>query len=311
MSLSFPDYIDSETYPENDFLKKIEQQSAFVLAESVLNERVPDIAAQYGDDTLTRLYWGDMADNNPFISPYCFPVTRDNWPQLKSLLMVQEGWGLVVFLAPSLSDFTRDEQQLALIRHLREWTLVSLPDGNNQTFRMSDFLVMQHLLSASTLQQTQALLGPIAQFAYTLVDAEKNDESAEFQSLSLVHKDPKFTPVHRSPQEFSEQQHTALSQIVVNTHHQQYQAHLNSQHAETLHWSDEKMREFIEQQTNVAMAYGFNNSQDKVRFLSLSVIFGDVFVNEPWAQTVLKNDVVKGSESKMDKLYKVALGELG
>lgn len=311
MSLIFPEHMVFEIYTEADFIQKIEHQAVFILAESVLNEHVPDMATQYGDDDLTCLYWGRMAEENPFISPYCLPVTQENWPQFKSLIVNQKGWGILLFLDPRLSALSRYQQQLELIRHLREWTLVSRPEGENQVFRMSDFTNMQTLLSVSSLHQAQALFGPVSQISYAVFDNENVDETVEFNALTLTNKDPEFKAVHRSPQVFSESQYGALQQIAVNTQHTQYQQHLNSQHAETLQWSNQEMHNFIEQQIELAQSHGFNNLQDRIRFLSLSVIFGHDFVHEPWAQAVLKNKKATGSERIIDKLHNAALVELG
>ncbi|WP_298771762.1 DUF4123 domain-containing protein [uncultured Shewanella sp.] len=318
----------------NDYwLERIQQGGCFILAEAVSNEGVLGLADELsgGRSEKCRLYWGEAGRMHASISPYLLPVTIDNWPQLKEEVCSVDHWGVAIVLDAKQRALPPAQQFNGLLHHLRQWTLVKTEtnaktqaEGNNgqQVLRLSDWQVLSTLLQASTELEQSALFGPVDQFMFTAnadttAESEKEKDS-QWQALQVLNNQAlnnqggqgKTEGQANSPNVLSPPQQLALDKMSQLEHYKTYQAHLHQHHAESQSWSDDDMLHFIEQRLLVAKQHDFTNPQDKIRFLSLSMVCGDDFIEQQWAQTVLAKHKQKGGISKMDQLHEAAIAQL-
>ncbi len=284
------------------WLSSIAEGGCFILAESAINDEVPSLAESINGFSLDycRLYWDETGRIHASISPYLIHVTEDNWPRLKDKICQQSNWGIGIQLEWYMNAYTPAQQLTELLSHLREWTWLEAENGESRLLRLSDWSVLSTLMEASTDSEVSAIFGPIAKF----VSVE--GERVNLMTRSIKEKSD-ITP--RTPQVLSEHQWQALNLMEESDQHLAYKEHLKEHHKETLNWSDEYFDNFVSQQTRSANEQGFTNRQDTVKFLSLSLIFGDTFVTQEWAGKVLKAKQ-EGTKTKMEKLYQAALDEL-
>ncbi|MCL1124457.1 DUF4123 domain-containing protein [Shewanella surugensis] len=317
----------AKTHNNDYWLERIKRGGCFILAEAVSNELILSIADDLSDGRAEacRLYWGDAGRTHASISPYLLPITLDNWPQIEDEICSQANWGVAIVLDDKMAYFTPTQQFSLLLTHLRQWTLIETTDGQ-QVLRLSDWSVLSTLVQASQAQELSALFGHIEQFMFIAPEADVNAEPEEpneeadnvaanvalvqWQAMQVINKQ---TVVDEDPssRSLSQPQQWALDNMAKLEQHKDSREYLHQHHKDSLVWSDDKILRFIEQHTTLAQSHGFNNAQDKVRFLSLAVIFGDRFVNEPWALKVLKKKETSGSDGKMDKLHEAAMAQLG
>lgn len=325
----------AKTYSDAYWLERIQQGGCFILAEAVSNEAVLGFADELsgGRSEKCRLYWGEAGRMHASISPYLLPATPDNWPQLKEEVCSVDHWGVAIVLDAKLRAYTPAQQFNLLLNHLRQWTLVKTEtnaktqaEGNNgqQVLRLSDWQVLSTLLQASTELELSALFGPVDQFMFTAnadttPESEKDKEKdSQWQALQVINKQGvnnqggqgKTGGEDNSPKVLSQPQQLALDKMSQLEHYKTYQAHLHQHHAESQSWSDDDMLHFIEQRLLVAKQYDFTNPQDKIRFLSLSMVCGDDFIEQQWAQIVLTKHKQKSAKSKMDQLNEAAIAQL-
>ena len=284
------------------WLSSIVEGGCFILAESAINDDVPSLAENINGFALehSRLYWDETGRIHASISPYLIHVTEDNWPALKDKVCQQPNWGIGIQLEWYMNAYTPAQQLTELLSHLREWTWLETDTGESRLLRLSDWSVLSTLMAASTDSEVSAIFGPIAKFV-----------SVEGESLSMMTRSikQKSDIAQRVPQVLSEHQWQALNLMEEGDQHLAYKEHLKNHHQETLSWSDEYFTQFVSQQIRSANEQGFTNKQDTVKFLSLSLIFGDTFVTQAWANTILKAKQ-EGTKTKMEKLYLAALKEL-
>lgn len=313
----------AKTYSDAYWLERIQQGGCFILAEAVSNEAVLGFADELsgGRSEKCRLYWGDAGRMHASISPYLLPVTIDNWPQLKEEVCSVDDWGVAIVLDAKQGALPPAQQFNGLLHHLRQWTLVKTETNaknGQQVLRLSDWQVLSTLLQASNELELSALFGPVDQFMFT-AQADQTHESekekdSHWQALLLTNKSvanqQEIEGDDNSPKVLSQPQQLALDKMAQLEHYKTYQAHLNRHHAESQSWSDDDMLRFIEQQLLVAKQHDFTNPQDKIRFLSLSVVCGDDFIEQQWAKTVLANQKKKGAIGKMDQLHEAAIAQL-
>ncbi|ACA86786.1 DUF4123 domain-containing protein [Shewanella woodyi] len=289
--------IDSEMW-----LSTIAEGGCFILAESAINDEVPSLAENINGFSLeySRLYWDETGRIHASISPYLINVTEDNWPMLKEKVCHQAHWGVGIQLEWYMNAYTPAQQLTELLSHLREWTWLESQNGESRLLRLSDWKVLSTLMQASSNDEVSAIFGPIAQFVSL--------EGETLSAMTRLVKQKSEIP-QRTPQQLSEQQWHALEHMEQGDQFAAYKDHLKTHHKETLSWPKERLHSFVEQQTKVANDQGFSNRQDTVKFLSLSLIFGQTFVSQEWAKKVLKAKQ-EGTKTKMEKLYQAALNEL-
>lgn len=282
---------------------RLSQGGCFVIAEAALNDAVPWLAERWGGDLeQTRLYWGAAGREHASISPYCIPVHSDNWDQVREHLLIQDGWGMGVQLTSALQTSTPQEQLMALMKHLRRWSLVATPSGENAILRISDWQVVRQLLSASTAQEASALFGPVAHYC---------DISPEgsVRTLNLTTREPHQIP-DILPRQLSDAQWEALMTPAQQQVLARYMAHLRTYHARWQETPEADLLTFTRQQTAQAQRNGFNNDRDIVRWLALVTELGPDFSQQPWAQTLLAQPENIGIKSRMDRLYQAAIDQL-
>ena len=284
------------------WLNAVAEGGCFILAESAINDEVRSFAESINGFSLeySQLYWDETGRIHGSISPYLIFVTEDNWHYLKDKIGHKPYWGIGIQLEWYMNAFTPAQQLTELLSHLREWTWVEKEKGEARLLRLSDWNVLSTLMQASTANEVTAIFGPIAQFMS--IDGET------LSSMTRLSKQ-KSNIDARWPQRLSEQQWRALDNMNQHDQFSAYKKHLQEQHPETITWTDERLNHFITDQTKCAEESGFTHRQDIVKFLSLSLIFGEAFASQPWAKTEL-GAKQEGAKTKMDKLYQAALNEL-
>ncbi|EHD20423.1 MULTISPECIES: DUF4123 domain-containing protein [Brenneria] len=295
-------FLDQKSEDDAAWQTRIAQGGCFIVAEAALNDAVPWLAERWGGSLeQTRLYWGETGRIHAAVSPYCIPVHAANWAQVREHILTQDGWGLGMQLAWFMQAYSPLDQLLEVMKHLRNWSLVISPAGEDAIFRISDWLVVSQLLSASSAQEACALYGPIARFCDI-------SPTGTVQTLSLVTREPHAIS-DRLPRQLSDRQWQA---IMAPSEHQvleRYMAHLRSHHP---HWQDddERLLVFTRQQTEQARLNGFNNDRDIVRWLALATELAPDFILQPWAQRIMVQPENIGTQNRMDRLYQAAVGQL-
>ncbi|MEH2922772.1 DUF4123 domain-containing protein [Samsonia erythrinae] len=302
MSLSQPFL---ELLPEEDTMwqTRIAQGGCFVIAEAAMNDAVPWLAERWGGSLeQTRLYWGEAGRVHASVSPYCIPVHAANWSQVKEHLVTQPGWGMGLQLAWFMQAYSPLDQLIEVTKHLRQWSLVASPSGENAILRMSDWQVVKQLLSASSAPEACALYGPIASFCDISPDGS-------VRALNLTAREPHTIP-DTLPRQLSEEQWQAIMAPSEYHHLERYMAHLRTYHTRWQHSPDDALWTFTHQQAEQAKINGFNNDRDIVRWLALSTELSPEFIHQAWAQNILVQPEYIGTQSRMDRLYQAAIDHL-
>ncbi|WP_033577881.1 DUF4123 domain-containing protein [Dickeya chrysanthemi] len=302
MSLSHA-FLMQQPETEADWQERLNAGGCFVIAEAALNDAVPWLAERWGGSLeQTRLYWGEAGQVHASVSPYCIPVHAANWPQVREHLLTQEGWGIGVQLAWFMQAYSPLDQLRDLVKHLRQWSLVATQEGDSAILRVSDWQVIQPLLSASTVQEATALYGPIATFCDLSPDGS-------LQSLSLTERVAHNLP-DTLPRTLSDAQWQVLLAPALRQMLERYMAHLRTHHARWRESDDDSLLDFTRQQTEQARIQGFNNDRDIVRYLALATELTPTFIQQPWAQAILAQPEYIGAQNRMDRLYQAAIDQL-
>lgn len=287
---------------QDDWQQMLTQPGLFLLAEAALNEDVPGLAEQFSDPAANRLYWGQSGRIHASVSPYAIRVDQDNWHEMKAICE-QPQWGIALQLNPLMNAHTPVDQLIALMNHLRSWSLVKAqPDDEElRLLRISDWQVIQNLLSACSPSETADFYGPV----YRLIGLQKD------QITCLEHTGT-FTPypAFQAPRQLTEAQFMVISAQPMADNLIRYTEHIRQHHPEVNQWPEPTLNDFVEQQVKQARLHDFSNERDLVRYLSLAVSFGADFTHQPWAQEVLNSSVPSGPDSRMDRLFNNALQSL-
>lgn len=287
---------------ENGWLQRLAEGGCFVLAEAASNDAVPWLAERYGGDLeQTRLYWGESGRIHASVSPYCFPVDAESWPKVSEHLQTQESWGLGIQLEWFMRPQSPAEQLQVLMKHLRQWSLVSTPEDDTAILRISDWLVLSRLLAASTAAEASAIFGPVTSFTYLPTNGEA-------QNASLAWREP--PPPLILPRQLSELQWRAILDPSLRRAHERYMAHLREYHGRWRDTDDDTLLTFVIQEQKQAVHYGFNNDRDIVRYLALATELEPAFIDTDWAQKILGEPDYLGTQSRMDRLYRKAIEQL-
>lgn len=282
---------------------RLDQGGCFVVAEASLNDAVPWLAERWGGNLeQTRLYWGEAGRVHARISPYCIPVHRANWAQVREHLLIQDGWGMGLQLAWFMRAYAPRDQLMAVVKHLRQWSLVSSPSGESAILRIGDWQVINPLLSASTAQEACALYGPVDSYCDIT-------PTGHIKALTLRAREPHPIPEHL-PRTLSVAQWQALLAPAQQQELTRYMTHLRTYHTRWRDAPEDALLAFTRQQTEQAQNNGFNNDRDIVRWLALATELGPDFPQQRWAQTLLSQPENIGVKSRMDRLYQAAIDQL-
>ncbi len=297
-------YLRYSSVPLEYWKDKLNQQSTYFLAESAINPKVRELADEAiknvgsaEDDN--RLYWGEMGKVHASVSPYLMKL--DDWQNFEDSIAYQENWGVIIQLNDEVAK--THCSHFYLLNHLREWTLVTPPQQEPLLLRLADWEVLNVLLNASNYTEQKTLFGPVEAFAYWHKDKQEVD------MVTLQHFDVETLP-HRSPQLLSDKQSQALNAYASRHQYKKYMEHLKSHHDEVQSWKGDEMTAFLARNIEQAGQLKFTVEKDVVRYLSLAVIFGELFTEMPWAQNALSQISIVGTQSKMDRLYQRAIEEL-
>nr|WED69469.1 DUF4123 domain-containing protein [Pectobacterium colocasium] len=294
-----------ELMPEDDAVwqTRIAQGGCFVIAEASMNEAVPWLAERWGGSLeQTRLYWGETGRVHASVSPYCIPLNVANWPQVKEHIVTQPGWGMGIQLAWFMQAYSPLDQLLEVTKHLRQWSLVTSPFGENAILRVGDWQVVKQLLSASSAQEACALYGPIASFCDISPDGV-------IRTLNLTAREPHSIP-DILPRQLSTEQWHAIMAPSEHQHLARYMEHLRAYHVDWQNAPDDELQAFTRQQAEQARNSGFNNDRDIVRWLALATEISPEFMHQPWAKNILVQPEYIGTQSRMDCLYQAAIDHL-
>lgn len=274
----------------------------YLLAEAAINDDVRSFAEEAPFDS--RLYWDQMGRQHASISPYLLPW--QSWDDFAEDIGFQPSWGIFIELKNEYAQWPVERQSQLLMAHLREWSLIEdqSEPGETTLLRISDWLVLQRLLSASSDEQQLALFGPVARFGYW------PPQSETMQWLSCPQGQTSEAIEHHFPQRLSPFQWQALAQINDRYYQQRYCEHLRAYHQNVADWDDEKLASFVEEQVVQANEHGFTSELDIVRYLSLTLALGVNFIQRPWAQTIMQERMYEGTQSRMDRLMNKALEQL-
>lgn len=287
---------------EDGWKQRLAEGGCFVLAEAASNDAVPWLAERWGGELeQTRIYWGEAGRVHASISPYCFPVTVENWPQVSEHLQKQESWGVGIQLEEFMRAQSPADQLKTLMKHLRQWSLVTTPEGETAILRISDWLVLSRLLGASTAAEATALFGPITSFTYL-------PTGGKAQCATLAWRESPAATV--LPRQLSEQQWRAILGPSLRRAYERYMAHLREYHSRWRGSDDETLLAFVVQEQKQAVRYGFNNDRDIVRYLALATEMEPAFIDSVWAQQILREADYIGTLSRMDRLYRKAIEQL-
>ncbi|ASY78242.1 DUF4123 domain-containing protein [Pectobacterium polaris] len=294
-----------ELLPEDDAVwqTRIAQGGCFVIAEASMNDAVPWLAERWGGSLeQTRLYWGEAGRVHASVSPYCIPLHAANWSQVKEHIVTQPGWGMGLQLEWFMQAYSPLDQLLEVTKHLRQWSLVTSPSGENAILRVGDWQVVNQLLSASSAQEACALYGPIASFCDISPDGAVH-------ALNLTAREPHSIP-DILPRQLSDEQWQAI--MVPYGHHNlaRYMEHLRAYHADWQNAPADELQAFAHQQAEQARNSGFNNDRDIVRWLALATELSPEFMHQPWAKNILVQPEYIGTQSRMDRLYQAAIDHL-
>ncbi|MEH0874513.1 DUF4123 domain-containing protein [Pectobacterium cacticida] len=298
-----PPFLESMTEDDAAWQTRLAQGGCFVIAEASMNDAVPWLAERWGGSLeQTSLYWGEAGRIHASVSPYCIPLNVANWPQVKEHVVTQPGWGMGLQLAWFMLAYSPLDQLIEVTKHLRQWSLVTSPSGENAILRVGDWQVVNQLLSASSAQEACAFYGPIAHFC------DISPEGA-IRALNLTTREPHAIP-DSLPRQLSTEQWHAIMTPSEHQHLARYMEHLRTYHANWQDASDDELQAFICQQAEQAKSNGFNNDRDIVRWLALATELSPTFLHQPWAKDILGQSEFIGTQSRMDRLYQAAIDHL-
>ncbi|MFG0835298.1 DUF4123 domain-containing protein [Aeromonas bivalvium] len=294
----------SGRYSDDEWLHMLEKQGLFMFAEAAINEAVPGLAEKWGGSLeQTRLYWGETGKLHSTISPYLIPVHRQNWPELRRLVIHQPGWGLMLQLDWFMLAYTPLQQLQVLLAHLRQWSWITTPEDETAILRLSDWQVVKPLLTASSPAEATALFGPVAK----IIDVSPEGGCEYLQLIDRVEHDLSG----HAPQRLSPAQWTALNSLSESVAHDEYVAHIQAHHPVVKEWRSEDLFSFVAEGEQEAISHGFKNQQDVIRFLSLKLEMPARFMALPWAKKIMAEPAeLIGQQSRMDRLFENALHEL-
>ncbi|SHF25112.1 DUF4123 domain-containing protein [Vibrio gazogenes] len=271
----------------------------FFLAEAAINTEVLSMLPESADVDDFRLYWGNMGEVHASISPYLFPLT--DWDSFAAEIAMQPNWGVLIRLTENYRHHPQAAQ--LLMEHLREWSMIISPQQEDMLLRVSDWTILKVLLEASSDEEVQAIFGPVAQFVFW--------QCGETDVEVITRREQKISTLpHRSPQRLSKAQYQALNIWGNRQIYRQYQDHLQAHHSETQAWDQSQFDAYLHQHVSQANQLGFSQPVDVVRYLSLTVVFGEQFTTQTWAKQVLKSPDYQGTQSRMDQLFERGLSEL-
>ncbi|WP_299490922.1 DUF4123 domain-containing protein [uncultured Shewanella sp.] len=218
-----------------------------------------------------------------------------DWQVLSTLLQASNGQELSALLGPLDEIMYRDHEGES------QGEEHSLNDDNNNRAALNEGAALSDNTSLNQRADPNPSLDPSQE--------SDPDKSNEWQTLKLVTKQPVESDAS-FPRTLSQSQQLALAQMSKLEQYKDYREHLHQHHIATQEWNDKQMSSFIEKQLDIATQHDFNNPQDKVRFLSLSVVFGQDVVEQPWAKSVLTHNKQQGAVGKMDQLHEAAMAQL-
>lgn len=297
-----PEKISADSWA--DFLS---HNAVFLLADATFNRDVLAIAEYQSPENLeiNRLYWGEMGRLHASVSPYLIKAHSQNWPQLATDICSQPKWGIAWVLEGQMMAYTPEQQLHKLMQHIRSWTLIAEHDSGSEEsalLRLWDPEVLTSLLSASSDDEITAFFGPAS--SLVLID----------ESGCYRHNWPKagFSSNQRldAPRRLSSTQYLALDNHNRVRRQREFVSHLHRHHPDTKHWSEPQLHDFIEAGTNRAQEYGFLGKQQQIKWLTLAVLFGADFDQQPWAKDLLLAKA-EGEQSRMQQLYRAAEAETG
>ncbi|MDW6001944.1 DUF4123 domain-containing protein [Vibrio mangrovi] len=289
-----------EDVPLENWQTTLEEPGWFVVAEAAIHPEIRDLAEQMPEFE-TRLYWGDMGDIHASISPYIMPL--QSWAWLEELVATQPHWGIAIQLDPSFHSLPLSRQSDLVMRYFRAWTLVETPTQEQFLLRLSDWDVLGVLWQASDAVYQQHIQGPLRQIAYW----EPGQPEAKVLRFQEPILEETTLPL---PTPLTEAQYQVLSIWASRQIYRQYQDHLQAHHSETQNWEQAQFDQYIHQHVTQANQFGFQQPNDVVRYLSLTVVFGEQFTTQPWAEQILKSPDYQGTQSRMDRLFERGLDEL-
>lgn len=279
---------------------RLVEGGCFVLAEAALNDAVPWLAERWGGGLeQSRLYWGDTGREHASISPYCFPVDTENWPQVREHLVREDGWGTGIQLEWFMRTLSMREQLQALVIHLRQWSRIVTPEGETAILRIGDWQIVNTLLSASTLAEATGLFGPVSSFCQI-------EPTGDIQMITLNQREPGDQPAIL-PRELSDAQWRMLLAPAEMKVFAGYMEHLRMYHGRWRDSDEDVLLAFVRQQSSQAKQHGFTHDRDIVRYLALATELEPDFINSPWAKLVLQEPEFIGEQSRMDRLYRRAI----
>lgn len=290
--------------PLEQWKDEMKAKPLYYLAESAINPVVRILADNMLKNRSFKaeencLYWGEMGKVHASVSPYLLKL--DDWQNFEDNIAFQSNWGVMIQLKEEVAQ--SQCSSFYLLNHLREWTLVTPYQQEPLLLRLSDWDVLNVLLSASNNIELNALFGPVEAFAYW------HKENADVEVVSLRNPSSE-TVTHRSPQFLSEKQSMALNAYANRHQYKKYAEHLKAHHSEVTTWTSEAMTAFLARHIEQANQHKFTTEKDIVRYLSLTAILGERFADMPWAKETLSQKSVAGTQSRMDRLYQRALEEL-
>lgn len=294
----------SGKYRDDEWQTLLDGQGLFMFAEAAINEAVPGLAEKWGGSLeQTRLYWGETGKLHSTISPYLIPVHRQNWSALQRLVIHQPGWGLLLQLDWFMLAYTPLQQLQSLLAHLRQWSWIATPEDETAILRLSDWQVIEPLLTASSPAEATALFGPIV----NIIDMSPDGGCEYLQLTERVEHDL----AGRSPQQLSPSQWNALNAQSDRIAHEEYIAHIQAHHQVVKGWQPEQLCSFVKAGEQEAFSHGFMSQQDVIRFLSLKLEMPAGFMTLPWATKIMAEPTeLVGQQNRMDRLFEQALYEL-
>ncbi|NOH51172.1 DUF4123 domain-containing protein [Vibrio rotiferianus] len=282
-----------------EWQERAKQKGWWLLVDSAINSDVLNFIP--APQPQSRLYWDEMGEVHASISPYLIPMHSIDW--LDENITHKSNWGMAIQINEAFHYETLDRQQEILLSHLRTWSLAQAPEQEVAILRINDWSIFHVLWNATAAEKQPELKGPIQSLCYW----EAEDESAFMSSLT---GDMNPEVLVKTPIQLTDEQYLGLSNWADRHQHQKYREHLQQHHQDTHKWSEDEWKAFLSQQTKQARDYGFEQPNDVVRYLSLSVVMGKDFIDTSWAKEVLSKPSHQGKKSHMDQLFAQALKQL-
>lgn len=290
---------NSTEVSRQEWQERAQQKGWWLLVDSAINADVLNFIP--APQPQSRLYWDEMGEVHASISPYLIPMHSIDW--LDENITHKPNWGMAIQINDAFHGETLDRQQEILLSHLRTWSLAQAPEQEVAILRINDWSIFHVLWNATATEQQPELKGPIQSLCYW---------EAEGGSVLMSHLTGEMSPevLVKTPIQLTDEQYLGLSHWADRHQHQAYREHLQQHHQDTHQWSEDEWNAFLPQQTKQAREYGFEQPNDVVRYLSLSVVMGRHFIGTPWAKEVLSKPSHQGQKSKMDQLFAQALKQL-